>query len=38
MVAAVDLTPKRIVELFLEADAELYVLTDRHQGTVLIFS
>lgn len=33
--AAVDLTPERIVELFLEVDAELYALTDRHHDVMI---
>jgi len=34
-VVALDLTPERIVELFLEVDAELYALTDRHHDLLI---
>ena len=33
--AAVDLTPKRIADLFLAVDAELCALTDRHHDVMI---
>ncbi len=33
--ASLDLTPRRIIELFTEVDAQLYELTDRNHDVMI---